>query len=614
LHICDSFKEQLIVIAEKNPETKKNLEEFFLGQGFIDIKFAPDGNKLYETIKPYHHQPEQIGLVIINEDLPQCQLGEICTSLACGDNKFIPVIILRNDRSTHTKNNIFFNGKCLVYDMALPVRASELLIAVNFLLTMKHERFLRYVQEQRVVSNFNERKVIEAKLKFLATHDELTGLLNRNSFEQHLRLRLNSNNEFPLGALLFIDIDRFSLINELEGFEIGDRLILEVVPIIKKLIDEDVHFARIGSDEFCLLLDNRSEFVAKDTAEKIRKVLDNFHFMTGTACYSISVSIGIASLKMSKLATHPGDLISRAHRACQIAKECGRNMVYEYCEQDKLIKERHHDVYWVPLIREALKINSFCLDYQPVVKLSDGSITHYEVLIRMRGKNGEIISPDNFIPVAERMGLIHGIDLWVVENAIDFLASLADDKSHICLSINLSGIAFQDLSLLPTIKHKLQSTQVAAERITFEITETAVVDNFEQTRKMIANIRALGCHFSLDDFGAGFCSFNYLKKFPVDYIKIDGQFIQNLNNDETDQVLVRSMIEIAKKLGKKTIAEYVECPKVVVRLQEMGVDYGQGFLFGKPRNELLTENMISIQQLVTDYGKSILQIEEIALH
>lgn len=190
--------------------------------------------------------------------------------------------------------------------------------------------------------------------------------------------------------------------------------------------------------------------------------------------------------------------------------------------------------------------------FQPVVKLIDGDVSHYEVLIRLRGEDGLVIGPGEFIPAAERMGLIHGVDLWVVESAIDYLAALPMRLSHISLAINLSSVAFQDLSLLPTIKQKLQMSGVRAERLTFEITETAAVENYKETRSMINHLCALGCHFALDDFGAGFCSFNYLKNFPVDYVKIDGQFIRNLVKDETDQMLVRSMHHIAKKWVKKS--------------------------------------------------------------
>jgi EAL domain-containing protein (putative c-di-GMP-specific phosphodiesterase class I) len=216
----------------------------------------------------------------------------------------------------------------------------------------------------------------------------------------------------------------------------------------------------------------------------------------------------------------------------------------------------------------------------------------------MRDDDGKTITPDQFIPVAERMGLIHAIDLWVVENAIDFLAALPSYMSKISLAINLSGKAFQYHDLLQVIRDKLELTWVDAGRLTFEITETAAVDNFDHTSEMIHKIRELGCKFALDDFGAGFCSFNYLKTFPVDYVKIDGQFIRHLDSNETDRILVKSMVEIAGKLGKKTIAEFVETPSIALKLHEIGVNLGQGYAFGKPERNLLDSHQVSLAILL----------------
>ena len=197
------------------------------------------------------------------------------------------------------------------------------------------------------------------------------------------------------------------------------------------------------------------------------------------------------------------------------------------------------------------------------------------------------------------MGLIHCIDLWVVENAIDFLAALPSHMSYVALAINLSSTAFQYPDLLQTIRDKLELTWLDAGRLTFEITETAAVENFEKARSMINKIQTLGCKFALDDFGAGFCSFNYLKTFPVDYVKIDGQFIRNLLNDETDQILVKSMVDIAAKLGKKTIAEFIETPDTALKLKEIGVNFGQGYAFGRPERHLLESLKVPLAILLS---------------
>ncbi len=600
----NSLKDRIIIVAEQREESAQKIRKILQEAGYQNLRIAEDGSKVYEILRPYYSRPEQIGLVVINENLPQCQVPEMCRTLSCSpDGSIIPFIVLRDKNSELRdfcdKEQCEAQSRCLVHILQPSYSTHELLMAVDFQLGMKHERFLRHKQEERLINELAERKVVDSKLKYLVVHDELTGLYNRNNFERQLRLILNRSKELRQdGALLFIDIDRFSMINELEGFEVGDRLLVELVVLIRKYVSGSNLFARIGSDEFCLFLENNNETQAVAYAEKIKKAVEEFRFFTGEVCYSISISIGISTLNSSSHIYHPSELVLRARQACNTAKANGRNMLWLFNDNDNAVKERRRDIFWVPLIKKALVEKELFLVYQPVVDLNTGDISHYEALIRMKGEDNTVIAPHQFIPVAERMGLIHNIDLWVVETAIDFLASLPADMSHISLAVNLSSTAFQETALLPTIRDKLELTWVDASRLTFEITETAAVENFEKARTMIDKIRALGCKFALDDFGAGFCSFNYLKSFPVDYVKIDGQFIQNLIDDETDQVLVKSMAEIAARLGKKTIAEYVETPKTIKKLKEYGIDFGQGYIFGKPEAKLLQSHSIAIMNLM----------------
>ncbi len=606
--IGEDVKEKIIIIGEHDKRIAAEISLYLSEHGLVNIRIAEDGCKIYEILRPLYNEPEQLGLIIVNEELPQCQVNEMCLTLSKNEDGYdIPFIVFNSSNKNgliHAQNDNYYVNN-LIHFMSQPVNFSELLLVVSFQLIMRHERFLLHKQEERLINELAERKVVDAKLKYLVVHDELTSLLNRQNFERQLRLILKRSNMLHQnGALLFIDIDRFSLINELEGFDVGDRLLVDVVSIIRKLADKNNLFARIGSDEFCLFLENKTSKDAKYFADKIRKSVYESRFFIGDVCYSISLSVGISALNTKKAVYHPGELITRARQACNMAKEKGRNLVWEYNEKDIKVQERNRDVFWVPLIRKALLENKFFLVFQPVVDLADGNISHYEVLIRMKGLENEVVSPADFIPVAERMGLIHKIDLWVIDQSINFLAALPASRSKISLAVNLSSVAFQDESLLPTIKEKLELSWVDANRITFEITETAAVDNFEQTRNMITKIRALGCKFALDDFGAGFCSFNYLKTFPVDYVKIDGQFIRNLINDETDQVLVKSMAEIAAKLGKKTIAEFVETPETISKLREMGINMAQGYVFGKPELTLLSNNTISLVKLMNEPHKT----------
>ncbi len=604
--ICKNLKDKIIIIAESDVKLADEISSFLKKEAFVNIRVANTGKQIYEILRPYYSEPEQIGLIVVNEQLPECNVKELCKTLATDQASYVPVIVLNENLSTENAvepdNRDYINVHH--YYFTLPVNYAEFLIVVGFQLIMKHERFLRYKQEQRLNNELSEKRIVDAKLKYFVAHDELTNLLNRQNFERQLRQTLNRSHMLGHnGALLFLDIDRFSLINELEGFETGDRLLVEVVAIIRKLVSEHDLFARIGSDEFCLFLENRTSDDILKFAEKIRQSVFEHRFFTGDVCYSISLSIGIALQNAKSVIFHPGEIISKARQSCNMAKEHGRNMVWEYNENDAKVQERHKDLYWVPLIRKSLVEDRFFLVYQPVVDLTSGDVSHYEVLIRMRDEDDEIISPGDFIPVAERMGLIHNIDLWVVDNAIDFLSELPMEMSGVSLSINLSSMAFQDVGLLPAIKEKLELTWVDPSCITFEITETAAVDNFEQTRDMIEKISALGCKFALDDFGAGFCSFNYLKTFPVDYVKIDGQFIQNLLDDENDQILVKSMAELATNLGKKTIAEFVETTDTILKLKEIGVNFGQGYIFGKPQTELLSIDTLMLGHSSLNKGK-----------
>jgi diguanylate cyclase (GGDEF)-like protein len=590
-------KQKKILIADADPNSRFETIESLHARGFHNLIVVENGDQIYEMLRLHQHEPEQLGLVIVDENLPCCRIKDLCSFLSHEDEGlFLPFIVLVNEQPKNS--TLALESKCQFHELVRPYPLAELLMLVEFLLVLKDERFLRHKQKEELVTELATRKLLDAKLKYLVVHDDLTGLLNRRNLEQHLYLALHKHVKFRQnGVLLFIDLDRFGLINDLEGFEAADRLLIEVVSVIRKSIQEKGLFARVGSDELCLYLENTTLDNARDIAEHICKRLDEFRFTMGNACYHITASIGIASLKSSKIVKHPGELISRAHQACSIAKNKGRNRVWQYCEDDQAFKERQRDIHWVPLIRDALLNDRFFLVFQPVVGLFDGEISHYEVLIRMRDSDERVIDPGEFIPVAERMGLIHGIDVWVVDKAIDFLASLPQELSHIKLAINLSCMAFQDDSIAAFIRQKLDMSWVRGDRFTFEITETAAVGNFEQTRSIINQIRALGCHIALDDFGAGFCSFNYLKIFPVEYVKIDGQFIQNLVNDETDQMLVRSMQQIARKLGKKTIAEYVECPQTIKILREIGINYGQGSVFGKPLERIPSPNAFGMHDL-----------------
>lgn len=601
----DDFKEKIIIVADHTSgERQETVSDILRSQGFKNVREASNGEQIFDILRPLHHTPDNVALIIINEQLPSCRLEEMSQSLCGGSNgSLIPFLILSPSLKTSTlpTSGLLVGDSThapLLHTLLFPFNTQELLSSMSLLMRLKAERLLRLEQSESLVTELAHKNILDAKLKFLVAHDELTGILNRGSFEHQLREWLNKHQmDQRKGALLFIDIDRFSQINELEGFDVGDSLLVEFSVLIRKLIPHHSVFSRIGGDEFCLFLANQNAEYAHTLAKTIKTTVDNFRFFTGEMPYSVTVSIGIAALDETLPIEHPGHLILHARQACNLAKICGRDKIRLYCSEDHDIKEHRRDIFWVPIIRKSLRDNDLFLLFQPVVRLHDGDVSHYEVLLRMRNDEGQTITPDKFIPAAERMGLIYAIDYWVIEQAIEFLSHLPDALSSVSLAINLSGAAFQYPDLLEIIEHKLSATGLDASRLTFEITETSAVENFEKTRDMINKIRRLGCKFALDDFGAGFCSFNYLKTFPVDYVKIDGQFIRNLTRDETDQILVKSMVEIAAKLGKQTIAEFVESPLTVRKLQEIGVSHGQGYVFGKPEPKLLDNRTIALHTL-----------------
>jgi len=556
--------------------------------GFTNTVSAQSGPEALEQMREsIKDGVSDVDIVLLDVMMPKMDGYEVCRHLRSHSEwADIPTIMITANAAW--KDDIarasFDAGATDI--MFKPIRRSELIPRVISALSLKRERDLRKRREQELETELAERKVMEARLQYLVAHDDLTGLSNRRRLEQALDNAINeSQTQKHCCALFYIDLDQFKVVNDLEGHVIGDRLLVSIANRLRREIGTQDLLARISSDEYAILIEQIEEKAALEKAQSLRKLLDDFLYRVDDREYHIGASIGVSIIRPDEPIT-TSEVLARADQACYVAKTHGRNMVHMYSQEDTEMHTLRSAVYWVPLIRDALANHKFRLFFQPVLDLSSNEVTHYEALIRMVGENGALVTPDNFIPVAERMGLIHDIDLWVVGHAIDVLKNLPEDKSHISLNINLSSYAFQDPELLPLVRDKLASTAVAAERLTFEITETAAVANFAQTREMVRQLRALGCRFALDDFGAGFNSFNYVKQFPVDYLKIDGTFITNLVNDPIDQTLVKSMVEIARTLQKQIIAEFVESKEILALLRQYGVDYAQGYYIGVPGKDI----------------------------
>jgi diguanylate cyclase (GGDEF)-like protein/PAS domain S-box-containing protein len=429
--------------------------------------------------------------------------------------------------------------------------------------------------------DITEQKAFQHQLSYHAEHDPLTGMFNRHYFQEELertvaRVARNGSD----CALFYIDLDQFKYINDTIGHAAGDRLLIDVAALLTAHVREGDLLARFGGDEFTLLLYNIDQQDVLRAADNFRSLCDDYRFTEDDKSFTISCSIGIAMI--DETVTTAQELLSHADMACNTAKQQGRNRAKIYNPADLGKADMAADMNWASQVREMLEHDKFQLVYQPIVATDTGTINDYEVLVRMICDDGQIILPGGFMPAAERFGLIHSVDRWIVSRAIRQLASLHDDGHRASFSINLSGKAFEDASLLPLIQELLDSTGLDPTWVTFEITETAAIANLSAAEEFITALKDIGCQFALDDFGSGFSSFAYLKHLPVDKLKIDGSFVKGMAHSSVDQAMVESMNQVAHALGKRTVAECVENEETLVLLKEMCVDLAQGNYLGRP--------------------------------
>jgi diguanylate cyclase (GGDEF)-like protein len=434
-----------------------------------------------------------------------------------------------------------------------------------------------------------------------ATHDALTGLFNRQEFENRLVSLLESvRHDGRHHALLYLDLDAFKVINDTSGHAAGDHFLQELAAKLEECIRDTDTLARLGSDEFGVILTGCPTRRAKKIADEIRETIKNYRLVWDDHVHGVGVSIGLVPI--NKDSGDISDILRDADSACYIAKDLGRNRVHVYKKDDADLARHHGTMRWMQRIRLALQEDSFRLYYQPIrdVALSDYSTWHAELLIRMVNAKGDIIEPKHFVPAAERYHLMVDIDQWVIKHTLEVLPRLAEyaaPKRLIC-AINLSGQSLSDDRFLSYLIGEIKKLDLESVNLCFEITETAAIANFEHAQRFISILREMGCTFALDDFGSGLSSFAYLKHLSVDYLKIDGSFVRNISHDDTDYAMVKSIQQIGNVMGIKTIAEFVESPDVIQRLQALGVDYMQGREIGEPvpLDELLNVNYPEIKK------------------
>jgi diguanylate cyclase (GGDEF)-like protein/PAS domain S-box-containing protein len=437
-----------------------------------------------------------------------------------------------------------------------------------------------------VFHDVTEQRRLSSEMTYRATHDALTGLVNRVEFEGRLRRLLakaQDDAQSALHALMYIDLDQFKLVNDSCGHAVGDQLLQQVAKVLGEAVRSRDTLARLGGDEFAVLLENCSAEQGQRVAQQICERMDDFRFAHEGQRFRIGTSIGLVPVDKRWAST--AAILQAADTSCYAAKEAGRNRVHVWFDTDQATQARHGEMQWASRIEQALDDDRFVFFAQRIDTLGSTAQRglHAELLLRMVGVDGALVPPGAFLPATERFHLATRLDRWVLRHALAWMQQLTSLDHLAQINLNLSGQSVGDRAF-----HRVAAALLAeagpalCAKLCLEITETAAVTNLGDAAAFIRQVQALGVKVALDDFGAGASSFGYLKSLPVDYLKIDGQFVRDLLTDPLDEAAVRGFVDVARVVGIKTVAEFVDSPEVLARLRAMGVDHAQGFLLHRP--------------------------------
>ncbi|NJD06415.1 MAG: EAL domain-containing protein [Methylococcaceae bacterium] len=439
--------------------------------------------------------------------------------------------------------------------------------------------------------DITNRRLLLQQMTWQAQHDPLTGLVNRHEFEHRIHTALASASGFDRQhALLYLDLDQFKLVNDTCGHHAGDELLRQLASLLGGLLRHRDTLARMGGDEFAVLLENCSLTQAEQIADKLHEMVQEFRFGYDEKVFKIGVSIGVVPITSGTkdLAT----LLSDADAACYAAKESGRNRVQVHSPDDKELEYKRREMHWVSRINLAIDDNRFRLYFQSIFPLKGQEIGRWEVLLRLVDERDDLVPPGVFLPAAERYGLIQSLDRWVLARIVHELAK-CPAASRPVVSVNLSGSSIVNPRFFNYAVELMKQNREVAERICFEITETTAITNFSAAQEFMRTMKKFGCLFALDDFGTGMSSFGYLKNLPVDFLKIDGVFVKDILHDQIDLFMVESINRIGQLMNIRTIAEFAESDAIIEKLTQIGVDYAQGFGVGHP---------VALEQFLTESG------------